>query len=184
MSIFEWAVLGALLLGIVMFCARVMRGGIKTFDDHRRGYLENMRAGERRLEEDKKNISASEHVDIAYACVRDLLRLNDAPDTWQISRDARAITLTTPEGAWTLKLLMKESKLKSADKVLRGKNKWSLSNGKTTEFFADPADLFRFLNSRLRSEEATPPEPEHFARRVAGSRATRRARKEPGSPRV
>lgn len=176
-SIFEWAVLGALFLAVCVFCARVMRKGIKTLDQRRGEYLEAMRAGEARIGEERKNISSAERVDVAYAALLDLARLNDFPSNWKISRENRKITLDTPEGVWTLELLIKESKLKSTGKILRGQGKWSLRDGATTRFYADPGELFGDLVADLRHEEKEAPEPEHFARRVAAARSLRRGRK-------
>lgn len=149
MGIFEWAGFGALLLGLMMFCARLMRRGLTSLDEHRAHYLENIHQGERDVEEVNKSMGADEHLRIVHSAVNDLLRLDDNPSGFTLSLAKRKIILQTPEGPWEIELLMRERQLKGSQKVLHGRSHWRLSGFGKTEDHGDIAELMASLNRHL-----------------------------------
>lgn len=145
----EWIVLGALaLIGLAM-SARIMRRGLPTLDDNRKSYMEKIHATERRLAEDRKNISSAEHLDVMGAALRDLLRLDGNPEGFSVRKSGDAWELETPEGAWRVELLMREKSLRTSGRVLHGRSRWVLSGFDIMETHPDPASLMRSLNAHL-----------------------------------
>lgn len=155
MGIIEWAGFGALLLGLILFCARLMRRGISSLDDHRAHYLENIQQGERELAEVNKRMGADEHMRIIHSAVKDLLRLDGNPAGFTLEAGERNITLQTPSGPWEIELLMRERQLKGSRKVLHGRGRWRLSGFGRAEEHADIAGLMRSLNTHLHPEGET-----------------------------
>lgn len=167
MSIVEWAVIGALFLGIMIFCARIMRKGISTLDENRRHYMERIQQEERKIDEDRKNITAREHLGIMRAAMDDLLRLDGFPAGCSVEQKGNAIEMTTPGETWRVELLMRERGLKSSGRVLHGRSSWRLSGGVHDELHPDPASLMRSLNRHLHEDSGLADEPGHLARRLA-----------------
>ena len=166
MGIIEWAILGGLMLLALAMSARVMRRGVSTLDDNRKHWLENMAEGDRRLEEDRKNMSASEHLLIMKAALEDLVRLDGSPDGFHVRRDDNRLELETPNGNWTVILLMKERGLRSSARVLHGKSRWRLQGPDVEEDHADPAGVMRSLDEHLHSRSQDCAVPGHIARRM------------------
>lgn len=149
MTMLEWSVLGAILLAILIFCARIMRRGLTTLDDDRRQYLEKIRGHEARIEEDKKRISARDHLAIMRAALEDLIRLDGNPPGYSVSQNAQTLQLATPRGVWEVRLVMRERSLRTSARVLHGKSRWLLSGFGQQEQYPDPASLMRSLNARI-----------------------------------
>lgn len=171
----EWAAIAAILLGAMIFCARIMRKGITTLDEDRRLYLERIHEEEHRIAEDRKNISSTEHLQIMRAAVEDLLRLEGNPEGYAIKGQGRAITLETPKGPWTIELVMRERSLKSCGRTLHGKSRWRLEGCGQSEDHDSPASLMQCLHAHLRTNEQSPaPEPPHLAARLAPLPSARR----------
>lgn len=147
----EWIILGALaLIGLAM-SARIMRKGLPTLDDNRKSYMEKIHETERRLAEDRKNISSAEHLDVMGAALRDLLRLDGDPHGFSVRKMGNAWELATPKGAWRVELLMHEKSLRTSGRVLHGRSRWLLSGFDIVETHPDPASLMRSLNARMHS---------------------------------
>ncbi|MDE5832600.1 MAG: translation initiation factor IF-2 [Desulfovibrio sp.] len=178
MTLMDWAIIGALLLGIIIWCFRRMRRGVRTLDDDRETWMAKIQSGKKLLEEDRKNISADERLMVVRAAMEDLLRLDDNPEGCAVRSDGRKLELTTPKGAWSVELIMNERKLRSAPKILHGRSRWLLSGFGHFEHHEDPAGLMRSLNEHLRSREWDAGEPAHLARRFSG-----RVHPEKSSPR-
>lgn len=166
MGLLGWAVGGAIMLGALVFCFRIMRRGISTLDDDRRKYLAKIQDGEHRLKEDQKQVPAVEHMGLMRAAVEDLLRLEDAPPGYRVETAPRAILLHTPEGCWRVELAMREASLKTRQRVLYGRPRWFLSGMGHQEQHADPASLMASLHAHLHAEGELPAEPAHLARRL------------------
>ena len=168
MTLMEWAVVGALLLGIIVWCVRRMRRGIRTLDEDRKTQLEKIQVGERRLAEDRKNISAAERLEVVRAAMEDLLRLDDNPEGCSVISNGSTLELSTPKGSWRVELIMNEKKLRVSRKVLRGRSKWLLSGFGHSEHHEDPAGLLKSLNEHFHSEDWEAEGPAHLARRFSG----------------
>lgn len=168
--ILEWAAAGAVILAGLIFCLRIMRRGITTLDQDRDQYLERIRAGERQLDEDRKNISLDEQCRVLRAAVEDLLRLAGDPPGHELSGKGTRLVLRTPAGEWRLELSMRERSLRGTRKVLHGRSRWLLSGFGRDETFDDLAGLMRSLNAHLRGDEMVTPEPAHLARRLSHQR--------------
>lgn len=171
--ILEWAAAGAVFLAGLVFCLRIMRRGITTLEQDRDQYLERIRAGERQLHEDRKNISLDEQCRLLRAAVEDLLRLAGNPPGHELSGEGPSLLLRTPTGEWRVELNMSERSLRSTRRILHGRSRWLLSGRGREESFDDLADLMRSLNAHLRGEDMTPPEPAHLARRLSRRRCRR-----------
>jgi hypothetical protein len=147
--------LGAAVIVIIVgliFCFRMMRHGLTSLEKDRDRYLKRIRAEEQQLEEDKKNISQSEHLYIARAGIADILRLAGNPPGFSIADEEFAILLQTPEGVWRIDLNMREHALRNTGRVLRGKARWRLSGFGMNEQFDRIGDMMACLNAQLRGE--------------------------------
>lgn len=161
-------------MGIMIFCARIMRSGLHTLDDDRQKYISRIQEGEKRIAEDRKNISAQDHVWIMQAAIEDLLRLEGNQHGYSVKREGMAIELETPDGPWQVELAMRERHLRSTHKVLHGRSRWILSGFGQMETHAEPASLMASLNRHLHSVPEEMGEPEHLARRMGGFAAVAR----------
>lgn len=166
MGILEWALLGALMLLALAISARVMRKGVSTLDDNRKQWLENMAATDRQLDEDRRNMSAREHLVIIRAAVEDLLRLDGFPQGWEVRQEGRKIQLQNPSGLWTIELSMREKGVGNAGKVLHGRPRWLLAGPEVEEEHVEPASLMRSLDDHLHARAHKNDVPEHLARRM------------------
>lgn len=168
MSILEWAAIGAIGLAMLVICARVMRKGVRTLDEKRRDWSEQMRQTELQIEKVNKNISSAEHLDIMKAAIEDLLRLENHSAGYSVSGEGKTIKLQTPQGEWKVELLMRESGLKSNRRVLHGASRWRLSGFEHEELHTDPASLMHSLNEHLHrtNKEDLAPDPDHITRRM------------------
>lgn len=169
MSILEWAAIGAIGLGMLVICARVMRRGVRTLDEKRRDWSEQMHQTELQIEKDNKNISSAEHLNILRAAIEDLLRLENQNTGYEVHAEGKIIKLQTPEGEWQVELLMRESGLKSSRRVLHGTSRWRLRGFDQEELHADPASLMRSLNGHLHTHPGNEVarEPDHITRRMS-----------------
>lgn len=169
MSILEWAALGALALAMLVICARVMRRGVRTLDEKRMEWQENMRQTEKQIEKDRKNISFGEQLNVLRVAMEDLLRLEGEPAGYQVQEKDGILELCTPGGSWKVRLLMRERGLKSSRRVLHGKCRWLLEGFGVEESHMDPASLMRSLNEHLhgRSMPGQDEEESHIARRMS-----------------
>lgn len=168
MGIMEWGLPAALLVGILFWCYRKARRGFRTLDDDRRLCREKIAAGEKQLAEDRKNISATEHLAVARAALEDLLRLDGNPEGCSIRADGGKIFLNSPRGVWTVELLMNEKRLRSTRKVARGGGRWLLSGFGHSEHHEDIASLARGLNEHFHSPDWDADPAAHLARRFSG----------------
>lgn len=180
MTILEWAAVGAILLAALVFCFRLMRRGLRTLDDDRATFLERIRAGERQLAEERKRISADEHMRVLRAAVDDILRLADRPAGHSLEAHGRSLILHTPGGDWRMELVMRERVLRRTHQVIHGRSRWILEGPGQCEQHEDPASLMASLHAHLRAArpggDEPEPEPAHLARRI-------RARAEPSPAR-
>lgn len=128
--------------------------------------MERIHQEERKIDEDRKNITASEHMWIMKAAMEDLLRLDGSPSDYAVRQNGNALELATPDGMWRVELLMRERGLKSARRVLHGRSLWRLSGFGHEESHPDPASLMRSLNEHLHDKASPPGEPGHLARRM------------------
>lgn len=168
MTMLEWAGLGAIMLGIMIFCARVMRRGLRTLDDDRQHFRERLLAEEKRLKEDRQNISSREHLAVARAAIEDLLRLDGNPPGHEVRVHDKHLELVTPKGIWRVELMLAEHALRSTKKIVRGRGRWLLSGFGHYEQHQDTASLLRGLNEHLHAVDGDTPQPEHLARRLRG----------------
>lgn len=176
MSMLGWVIGGAIMLGALVFCFRIMRRGISTLDDDRRKFLTKIQDGEHKLKEEQKQVPALEHMALMRAAVEDLLRLEGAPPGHRVEGMGRAILLHTPKGTWRLELAMREVSLKTRKRVLHGRPRWFLSGMGQQEEHGDAASLMASLHAHLRAEEELPSEPPHLARRVQATHTPPTAR--------
>lgn len=169
MSILEWAAIGALGLAMLVICARVMRRGVRTLDENRMEWRENMRQTEKQIEKDRKKISSAEHLNILRAAMEDLLRLEGQPQGYEVRGKDGTLELCTPQGSWRVELIMRESRLKSSSRVLHGQCRWRLEGFGIEESHMDPASLMRSLNEHLHEDgkEGRHEEESHIARRMS-----------------
>lgn len=166
MGLIEWAVLGLLLLVAMVMSARVMRRGISTLDDKRKQCLEHIAVMDRQLAEDRKNMTAKEHLAVMRAAVEDLVRLEDFPEGWEVKNNEDSVELLTSDATWKIKLLMRERDLKTAHRVLHGKGRWHLSGPEIDEFHVDPASLMHSLDDHLHARSQKLEVPAHLAKRM------------------
>lgn len=169
MTIIILASVSVLALAMLVICARVMRRGVRTLDENRMEWRENMRQTENRIQQDNKNISSMEHLNILRAAMDDLLRLEGQPKGYKVQAKDGILELCTPQGTWKVKLLMRESGLRSSKRVLHGKCRWRLEGFGIEESHMDPASLMRSLNEHLHESSPFGKEEEqsHIMRRMS-----------------
>lgn len=153
MSVFDWSILGALLLAVIIFCAKLMRRGIVTLDDRRSDYLGRIHEAELKIAEDRKNISSEEHLVFMLSALEDLIRLEGRPDGWSAGRNGKSLWLETPEKRWDIKLAMAERRLASIGRVIHGKGKWLLESDHQAAQYSDCALLMADLNRQVHHQE-------------------------------
>lgn len=149
MSLLDWAFYGAIFIGVMVFCLRLMRKGITSLDERRGEYLERIRAEERKLDEDVKNISSAEHLKIMKAALIDLLRLDGNPQGYSVTDSGRVLTLVTPQGCYEIKMAMAEKSLATSSRVLHGRVRWSLSGFGKRQEYSSAGKLMSDLNKCL-----------------------------------
>lgn len=157
MSVFDWSILAALLFAIIIFCARIMRKGLTTLEDHRREYISKIKATELQLQEDNKNISSQDHLYIMRIALEDLIRLesfkkNSPAQNYEVVQEESKLFFKTPRGVLTVQLHMRERNLKTTRRVLHGKSRWTLTGFGYSHNYFDPAVLMRDLNIWLHSD--------------------------------
>lgn len=172
LSTLEWAVLGALFLGIMIFCARLARRGLSTLEDERKLQHGRISEGKRKLAEDRKNISAHEHLEILFAGIEDMLWLDGKTADCQLQRKGYILELECPEGKYELELLMRERMLKSRHKVMHGRNLWVLRGPDFEEHHPEMLTLMASLQSHLKGDSINISAPEHIRKRLQGNQKT------------
>lgn len=173
MNLMEWGAIGAVMFALFIFCARIMRRGISVLDDERKKQMEIISEGQRKIDEEKRNITADEQIRLARAAAEDLLRLEGLEKVCQLKADCHIIDLRCPDGDWRLQLLMRETSLRSRRKTLCGQSRWLLLGENAHEEYGDIAGLMAALARRLRGERREEDLPKHIARRLAATRAMR-----------
>lgn len=170
---FQIAVLGALVLAIIIFCAKFMRRGYTSLDDNRKKYLAQIELNEKQVCEDRKRMASCEHLHIMRVALEDLIRLEKDHRGFSLESSGMGFSLGAPNGTWHVELLMRERKLRSCARTLHGQGRWLLEGPGYSAEYAEVAELMSDLNQRLHSSGSIQPEPEHFARRM-GRRTMRR----------
>lgn len=170
MSLLEWAVLGAILLGVMIYSAKIMKRGLTTLDEERTQFIRHISEGERKLAEDSKNISAHEQLYLMRAALEDFLRLENCMDADALVVRGNVLELHGPEGNWEIELLMRERMLASTHRVLHGQSRWVLRYGAMEQEYVDISRLMAHLNAQWHGYEPENPEPEHISRRLAHAR--------------
>ena len=170
MGILEWGGLGALFLGLTFFCAKIMRNGLTTLDEHRAQYLSSIHEKEKIIHEEKKTIAADEQMLLMKYAAEDLIRLAGAPQGYKISVEKRRIVLSTPSGEWHIDLMMAEKNLRSANRRLHGRSKWILSGNGEVEEYNDAGEVMRSLNCHLHPDEESLKLPPMKSRKFYNSR--------------
>ncbi|MDR1776313.1 MAG: translation initiation factor IF-2 [Desulfovibrio sp.] len=150
-SLFAWIPALAIVVVGLIFCFRMLKRGLSTMKKYRKGHFEHISAQEQQIREDKKNISASEHIHVAYAAIVDLLRLEGDRPGFSVTRQASAVLLKTPRGDIRIRLNMREKILHSTGRVLHGRTAWWLEYPDGIEEFSDLVELMRTLAAYIRS---------------------------------
>lgn len=159
----EWAAAGAVFLLVVVFSVRLMKRGLFTLEDERAQCEERIRLMEEELRQDQKNMPSSEHLRIALAGLRDLLRLAGYPGGFWIEVTARgqgeaggeALLLHTPGGDWRISLSMRERQLRAVRKVAHGQGRWHLYGPGIHEEYTELAPLMCALHTHLRQRDGS-----------------------------
>lgn len=159
----EWAAAGIVFLLVVVFSVRLMKRGLFTLEDERALCEERIRLMEEELRQDQKNMASREHLRIALAGLRDLLRLAGYPRGFWIEVTARgqgeargeALLLHTPGGDWRISLSMRERQLRAVRKVAHGQGRWHLYGPELHEEYTELAPLMCALHTHLRQRDGS-----------------------------
>ena len=159
----EWGAAGVVLLIVVVFCVRLMKRGHTTLEDERALCDERIRSMEEQIRQDQKNMASSEHLHIALAGLRDMLRLADYPSGFwlEVQKRARgaanekALVLHTPDGDWRVSLSMRERQLRAVHKVAHGQSRWHLYGTGVHEEYEDLPRLMCALHNHLRKDASS-----------------------------
>ncbi|MDY0260668.1 MAG: hypothetical protein RBR41_13510 [Desulfovibrio sp.] len=154
----EWGAAGVVLLIVVVFCVRLMKRGHTTLEDERALCDERIRTMEEQIRQDQKNMASSEHLHIALAGLRDMLRLADYPSGFWLevqdhargAANEKALVLHTPDGDWRVSLSMRERQLRAVHKVAHGQSRWHLYGTGVHEEYEDLPRLMCALHNHLR----------------------------------
>lgn len=166
MSILQWAAIGVLALAMFVICARAMRKGLPTLDEHIARARENIRQTEMEIEQNRKDISSREQLHLLRSAMEDLVRLDGQRQGYEVTEKNGAVELSTPKGSWKVTILMREKNLKSRGRTLHGKCRWHLEGFGLDESYMDLASLMRGLNERLRGGWETENNASHILRRM------------------
>lgn len=170
MTLFEWALAGAVVILGLVISFRIVRNGIPSLDDDRSGLLEKINSEEKRIMEDKKNISAGEQMALTEAAIRDLLSLDGLDHEAALAVVENGFLLELPEKKWLIELMMNECQLKSVRRVLHGRCQWRISGDKANAVFDDIGEMMSFLHKLLRCDAPDMAPQVHIARRVSAAR--------------
>lgn len=159
----EWGAAGVVLLIVVVFCVRLMKRGHTTLEDERALCDERIRSMEEQVRQDQKNMASSEHLHIALAGLRDMLRLADYPSGFWLEVQAhargaaneKALVLHTPDGDWRVSLSMRERQLRAVHKVAHGQSRWHLYGTGVHEEYEDLPRLMCALHNHLRKDASS-----------------------------
>ena len=154
----EWGAAGVVLLIVVVFCVRLMKRGLTTLEDERALCDERIRTVEEQIRQDQKNMASSEHLHIALAGLRDMLRLAEYPSGFWLevlerdrgAANEKALVLHTPDGDWHVSLSLRERQLRAVRKVAHGQSRWHLYGSGVHEEYADLPRLMCALHNHLR----------------------------------
>ena len=154
----EWIAAGVVLLVVVVFCIRLMKSGLTTLEDERALCDERIRTMEEQVRQDQKNMPSSEHLHIALAGLRDMLRLADYPSGFwlEVVQEGngavreKVLLLHTPSGDWRISLSMRERQLRAVHKVAHGQGRWHLYGFGVHEEYTDLPRLMCALHNHLR----------------------------------
>ena len=159
----EWGAAGVVLLIVVVFCVRLMKRGHTTLEDERALCDERIRTMEEQIRQDQKNMASSEHLHIALAGLRDMLRLADYPSGYWLevlqhdsgAANEKALVLHTPDGDWLVSLSMRERQLRAVHKVAHGQSRWHLYGTGVHEEYEDLPRLMCALHNHLRKDASS-----------------------------
>ena len=184
MPIFDLALAGAVILGGLLFCFRIMRRGISSLDADRHECMDRIRGGHRQLEEDWKNISSAEHLAVLEAGLRDLIRLEGLEGACLLEPGPGGFRLESGGRSLEVRLSMRERRLRGSGRTLHGPCRWLLLAGEEERGVDELAELMRLVRGELADGEPLAREPAHLARRLAASRQARRPvrRRRPPEP--
>ncbi|MDR2574643.1 MAG: translation initiation factor IF-2 [Desulfovibrio sp.] len=164
-TLLKWVPALIVMLAGVVFCFRMLKRGLGTLEKFRKRHLEHIHAQERQIQDDRKSISQSEHLRLAHTAIADLLRLEGGRTACSLRALGDSLLLDTPDGAWRIRLDMREQTLRRTRRTLGGGTRWRLSGVGCEEEFADLAELMRALTTYLRGEKRSASEAA-FARRT------------------
>lgn len=173
MSLLEWGVLGAILLGVMIYSARIMKRGLTTLDEERQQFLRHLAEGERKIAEDSKNISAYEQMYLMRVALEDFLLLEGEDPANALKISGNTLTIWGQRGEWQIELVMLERMLASTHRILHGQSRWILRYGVMEQEYADIAQLMAHLNAQWHGHEPEQMVPEHITRRLAHARRRR-----------
>lgn len=186
MSMLEWAILGAILLGAMIFSARIMRKGRPSLDEARSRCLSRIHDQELMLAEDRRNVPAEEEIGLMRSAMADLLRLEGEPAGWSLERSGRTLRLETPDGEWRVELVAGRPCKISGGSAARSPHtgsRWLLEGANVSEGHADAASLMRSLQAHMPGsggcrggDGGIEPEPAHLAARTRGIAQARKRR--------
>lgn len=167
-----WGIAGAIILVGIVVCRRILRAGQTSLAQSREKMQSRFLDGEKRLQEDAKNISLEEQIHILHAALEDLLRLEGNKPGFHIHQeDKSCFLLTTPSGAIRITFSLREQQLRATQQVLRGHERWCMEQNGLKETFSSIAALMTRINDHLHGDDDNlPPEMSHLARRFRHSR--------------
>lgn len=168
-----WGIAGAIVLVGIVVCRRILRAGQTTLAQSREKMQARILSGEKRLQEDAKNIPLDEQLHILHSALEDLLRLEGNKPGFHIRQEEGSrFVLTTPAEEIRISFSMREQQLRATHQVLRGHERWMMESNGLTENFVSIAALMTRLNERLHGDDnSLPPEMSHLARRFRRSHA-------------
>lgn len=168
MTMLEWAIIGSVILAGLVLCFRIMRNGISTLDDDRSHLMERIRLHELMINEDKKNISAKEHMDIVESAIKDLIHLDGLDSKAELHRQGNFLLLETPFGPCKIEQQMHEKRLHSTNRIIHGRCAWRVIGKDIDLTYGDMAELMKCLNLVLTGDEMPLSQLPHIYRRYSG----------------
>ncbi len=133
-----------------VFSMRASRHHAKSLIDTREEYRHRIATMESKRDEEIKEIPSEQQRLLLRSAVEDLIRLNGKADTYAVSAERSALTVTTPDDQWTIRFTGRETRLRTVRRTLHGNELWLLQGKRQQIQFDDIRDLMATLNAWMK----------------------------------
>lgn len=129
----ENVVLAVLLIATVMVAVRVFRKKMGNFQNHFLSFKRDVAATEKQVRDGNLSISLSEQRAVMRAAIVEELEIMGKAVDYTLESIPQGMRLHTPNGAYDIVFLCRQTRLRSQNRVLHGGGEWALRTPDNTE---------------------------------------------------